>query len=318
MVAPEDTIAEIGRIYGMKRVVGLVWSGTDDPPTKGKLLADARRFVVRLYALDSESEARYHTEMIARLEDAGLRAESVVPTVDSAAYARIHALGFVTVHPKYAEIAMPQPCMPEDAAAWGAFVAAMHVTCELWRPSCAVPVSSMRDPPADLLGEATELATVDVRSLEVIKRFSDVIVGTCERLRKAEATQPVHGDLWPGNLLKSAQGLRAIDFREAGNGSRAVDMATAFRWLPWEENRQKAELLWRAWLSGYRREREPSEAELASVASLACLQHLWWLVQEARAASAGAKGYAQSAWYVRDHCQAIERLLRPTGGEHAR
>jgi Ser/Thr protein kinase RdoA (MazF antagonist) len=86
-----------------------------------------------------------------------------------------------------------------------------------------------------------------------------------------------------------------------------VDLATAFRWMPWRADRAGARASWRAWLSGYRGVREPPDAELRGVPPVACLQHLIWMIAEVGAVP---DGNPQASWYFEDHCSAIEDLIR--------
>jgi Ser/Thr protein kinase RdoA (MazF antagonist) len=121
----------------------------------------------------------------------------------------------------------------------------------------------------------------------------------------ALATHAVHGDLWPGNLLKGPHGLRAIDFAETGDGPSIIDLATAFRWMPWQEDREGASRLWAAWVGGYAESGEIFEVGLDVIPAVACLQHLVWMLREV----GSSQDLSTISWYVEDHCSAIQALL---------
>jgi Ser/Thr protein kinase RdoA (MazF antagonist) len=131
---------------------------------------------------------------------------------------------------------------------------------------------------------------------------SERIIGCWEG---ASSSQPVHGDLWPGNLLSGPHGLRAIDFAEAGGGPRTIDLATALRWMPWRDDPAGAARSWQAWLAGYTEAGTLSQAELDSVPHVACLQHLIWMEAEVGT----SLDLAESSWYIEDHCSAIRALM---------
>jgi Ser/Thr protein kinase RdoA (MazF antagonist) len=142
-----------------------------------------------------------------------------------------------------------------------------------------------------------------------VRRTRDILEGNAGRIiacwEGTRAAQPVHGDLWPGNLLAWPHGLRAIDFAEAGDGPRTIDMATAFRWVPWRDDPARAAVSWESWLAGYGEVGVISQAELDSIPPLACLQHLIWMIAEVVTST----GAAESSWYVEDHCSAVQALL---------
>lgn len=137
---------------------------------------------------------------------------------------------------------------------------------------------------------------------DILERASERIICCWEG---DSPIQPVHGDLWPGNLLLGPHGLRAIDFAEAGDGPRTIDLATACRWMPWRDDPAGAARSWEAWLAGYAQVGTFSQAELDSVPHLACLQHLIWMEAEVGASQDGA----ESSYYIEDHCSAIQALL---------
>ena len=135
-------------------------------------------------------------------------------------------------------------------------------------------------------------------------------LASLEALFNAGPVQAVHGDLWPGNLLQHDQSLRAVDFREAGQGSRAIDVANAFRWMPWRGSPDTARRQWRIWLDAYSAVIPLMLLETRTIPSLACLLEIHWLNVEATAATAGLPDYADRHVYVRDHHNALAAIVR--------
>lgn len=202
---------------------------------------------------------------------------------------------------------MSIPFGADDVRAWGRLAAIMHSACEHWHPSVWLRCQLLKTSPTVTLQRALEYAAHVPWCSEVLEKCGAEIISACEPNLDAKQFHPIHGDLWPGNMLKGASGLRAIDFSESGEGPRAMDLATAFRWMPWREDMMAADVLWRMWLSGYSEIREASDVELSSVPALACLQHLSWLVEEI--ANAGTIGSANGSWYIEDHCSAIKAIM---------
>ena len=120
---------------------------------------------------------------------------------------------------------------------------------------------------------------------------------------------PVHGDLWPGRVLKTKAGLKAIDFRMSGVGTAAIDMATAFRWMPWRTDAQLAAQTWRAWLDGYGAARPVASRDLGVVPALGALQCLHWLILEMAEAEQVGAPVEHELFYLRDHCESISALM---------
>ena len=304
--------AQIARCYGLKHIENLGWIGAEESLTTAKLRADGKDFIIRLYT--DMALVKFHTELMRRLESVGVNVEQVLPAASGKAYAVLTTGHIVTVFVRYRDPTMSIPFKEDDTRAWGRFVARMHTACQRWHPSVQVRAYLLQKSPQVILRQAMSFAAQIAHCRAILERFGTGIIAGCQRLLEDTAAfQPVHGDLWPGNLLKGSAGLRAIDFRESGDGPRAIDLATAFRWMPWSEDATLADALWRTWLAGYREVREPSEIEISSVSSLACLQQLRWLFAEASEASKGVPGYGAVSCYVEDHCANIEVLLSRAG-----
>ncbi len=87
----------------------------------------------------------------------------------------------------------------------------------------------------------------------------------------------IHSDLMPENLLIAADGVRLIDFDDAGFGWYLYDPASAL--LPYYGS-DLYETLLASWLGGYRSRRPLSDADLAELPTfllLRCFYALGWL-----------------------------------------
>lgn len=319
-----DTVYdEITCCYGFERIENLHWIRSDELCAIGRLRTDVQEFIVRLYKACSLCEpwtssygsgkdlAIYHTEFICWLESACVNVEHLIRTKSEVAYAFLSTGEIVTLFICYTDPSIPLPLGADDVRAWGRFVARMHAACERWHPSVQVKVRLLKMSPEVTLNRAMSFAAKLPKSRNILEKFGPDIVFGCQRLLDIEEFQPVHGDLWPGNLLKGPDGLRAIDFLESGDGPRAVDMATAFRWIC-GEYKEYTDLLWQAWLSGYSEICKPSALEIDSAPALACLQSLYWLIfetSEALKEGAETEGWSSPSFYVEDHCSTIETLL---------
>jgi Ser/Thr protein kinase RdoA (MazF antagonist) len=305
-IPPAEAIAAE---YGFGRVAVGEWIGSQ-PGRTARIRADGREYVARLYGPD-EAEARvpFLAELRDRLRACGLRVERTLRTAAGDAFSRLPSGGAMVLSVRHRGASMRVPFSQRDARRWGRFVARWRVACEGWDSAQRVPAGAVQTAPVALFQEAQSLAKDCDRARGILARWRDSIVVTCESAASDRALEPVHGDLWPGNLLAEARGLRAIDFRASGYAPGAFDVATAFRWMPWRKDTVQAGWRWRAWLSGYRSVRGATLPDLSGVPALACLQHLHFLTEEASAAQRGEPGYGDASWYVEDHCDAIDTLL---------
>jgi hypothetical protein len=86
-------------------------------------------------------------------------------------------------------------------------------------------------------------------------------------------------------------------------------MATAFRWMPWRDDPDRAAPLWQAWLDGYRSRRAPRDSDLRALPALAALQCAYWLCDEVGEALAEGAPKDELLWYVDDHCRTAAALM---------
>jgi len=87
----------------------------------------------------------------------------------------------------------------------------------------------------------------------------------------------IHADLMPENLIIAPDGVRLIDFDDAGFGWYLYDPASAL--LPYYDT-ERYEPLLGSWLSGYRSQRPLSDADLEELDTfllLRCFYGLGWL-----------------------------------------
>jgi Ser/Thr protein kinase RdoA (MazF antagonist) len=103
----------------------------------------------------------------------------------------------------------------------------------------------------------------------------------CERLARwgkaRERYGIIHADLMPDNLLLAADGVRLIDFDDAGFGWYLYDPASA---LLAYHGSDRYDTLLASWLGGYRSQRQLSDTDLAALPTfllLRCFYALGWL-----------------------------------------
>ncbi len=296
-------MVEMASPYGLGPVGDWRWVKEDESPAIAMLRAGGRRYVARLFSgEDALPRAAYISELALHLGSAGVVVEEVVRTASGEPFASPPSGMPMILSHFHPDSPLPVPFDADVARSWGRYVAVMHAACRDWCPPAPLPSPWLRDDPGTVLGRALGLARSTPSFRAMLEDASERIIRCWEG---APATQPVHGDLWPGNLLGGRQGLRAIDFAEAGEGPRTIDLATAFRWMPWRDNPAGAARSWEAWLAGYTEVGTLSQAELDAVPQVACLQHLIWMVAEVGASPGGA----ESSWYIEDHCSAVQALL---------
>jgi Ser/Thr protein kinase RdoA (MazF antagonist) len=300
-------IAEIAHSYEFRTVEDWRWLKEGESPAVAEIRADGRGYVARTFT--DETEAHRADDVAGlhlHLASAGVEAEEVVPDASGEPVCRLPSGVSIILSPFYPDSPVPLPFDEETARAWGRYVASMHAACRGWRPTFGLPSPWLRHDPVTVLGRALSITESSPTADGVLKGASERIIRCWDGGPPIHA---VHGDLWPGNLLKGPSGLRAIDFAEAGEGPSVIDLATAFRWMPWREDREGASRLWAAWLAGYTEGGELPDAELAAMSAVAGLQHVVWMITEV----GSSQDTATVAWYVEDHCSAIQALLTADG-----
>ena len=302
MTSTPKLVAEVAGSYGFS-VEDWRWVKQGESPSVAMFLADGRRFVARLFDDDTAApQAEYISQLGLHLRSVGVEAEEVARTASGEPFARLPGGVPVIVSRFYTDPPMTLPLEAEGVRVWGRYVSGLHDACRDWHAPSPLPSPWLRREPRTVLERALSLAAHSRGPRGILEMASERIIGCWEG---APSIQPVHGDLWPGNLLSGPHGLRAIDFAEAGGGPRTIDLATAFRWMPWSDDPAGAARSWEAWLAGYTEAGTLSQAELDSVPQVACLQHLIWMETEVGASPGGA----ESSWYIEDHCIAIQALL---------
>ena len=106
--------------------------------------------------------------------------------------------------------------------------------------------------------------------------------------------------------------LCAVGADECGLGPRANDLAVWFYWMPWKENRGRAEEQFGWVLRGYEEVLELSDEEKAAIPYLSALRHLWFMVKEVDERMQVGPGDEDEAmrFYVEDHCSGIEEAAQ--------
>ncbi len=296
-------VDEVACCFGLSSIDGWQWIKQGEWPAVAAFHADNRRFVARLFADETAApQAEYISQLGLHLASVGVEVEEVVRTASGEPFARLTSGVPVILSRYYTDRPMTLPLEAEGAQVWGRYVSVLHNACRDWPAPSPLPSRWVREHPGAILRRALDLARSSSSFASILAEASGRIIRCWE---ETPAIQPVHGDLWPGHLLGGPHGLMAIDFADAGDGPRTIDLATAFRWMPWRDDPAGATILWDAWLVGYAEAGTLSQAEFDAVPQVACLQHLIWLEAEVGT----APGEAESSWYVEDHCTAIQALL---------
>ena len=234
--------AEISFSYGLASIEGWRWIKRGESPAVATLHADGRRLVARLFADENAApRADYISQLNVHLRSVGVEAEEVVRTASWEPFARLSSGMPVILSRFYPDPPMPVPFGAERARAWGRYVSELHNACRDWHAPLPLPSPWLRREPRMVLERALALTANSRGSRGILEMASERIIGCWEG---GPSIQPVHGDMWPGNLLSGPHGLRAIDFAEAGQGPRTIDLATAFRWMPWRDDTAGAARSW--------------------------------------------------------------------------
>ena len=296
-------VAGMAYSYGLSSVEDWRWIKQGESPGVATFVGDGRRYVARLFSgEDALPRADYISELALHLGSSGVDVEEVVRTAWGEPFVRLQGGVPVVVSRFYPDSAHVYAVRCRRRPSLGAVRGedARRLPGLVSPRDAPEPVAAARAKggPRPGLGPAALLQ----EPRGIVERTS---VASSAAGREPRAARPVHGDLWPGNLLGGPHGLRAIDFAEAGDGPRTIDLATAFRWMPWRDDPAGATGLWSAWLSGYCEAGTISQAELDAVPAVACLQHLTWMIAEVRASTEAA----ETSWYVEDHCSEVQALL---------
>jgi Ser/Thr protein kinase RdoA (MazF antagonist) len=296
-------IAETANLCGLSSVEDWRWIKEGESPAVAELRAGGHRYVARIFSNETDvHRAAYIDELLLHLALHRVDAEEVVPTTSSEPVSHLTNGATVILSPYYSAPPVPVPFDEEDARAWGRYVAGLHAACRGRRPKYGLLTPWLRNDPATVGERALSITASFPMAHGALEDASKRIIGCWDG---ALATHTVHCDLWPANLLKGPHGLRAIDFAEAGVGPRIIDLAMAFRWMPWREDREGSSQLWATWLAGYLQDREMTDVELVAIPAVACLQQLVWMIKEV----CSSQDSSTIAWYVEDHCSAIQALV---------
>ncbi|MBT3270249.1 phosphotransferase [Candidatus Poribacteria bacterium] len=294
-----DLLPDIIRAYAPGDLSDIRWRYASDATIRlGSMRARGSRLLFRAYAgPEGPTKAIYHTEFIARLAEAGIPTEQLLPTTTGSLIASAGDMALV------ASTALDEPRLRLDRDAchrWGSLAARMHEACVGWRPSARVTAPMLRGGLRAAVQRAIRCATPVPACRAFLEGRAQEIADTCACALASGVDMPVHGDLWPGNILVSSDGLRPVDFVESGDGSPIIDFATAFRWTTVEA----PEPQWDAWIAGYEDVRPSLRGtELAALPAVASLQQMYWMCAEVE--EVAAIGEEEAAPYIEDHCSTI-------------
>ena len=293
-------------LYGLDAIESWRWVPAE-PEHVARFACEGREFALRV--CESESDVQYQADYMMELHRHDLAGERTVLTSQGEPHVTLsHEKILVLCHIEPGSL-MDVPFGAEGARTWGRLTAEIHLAGSRWRPQRSVKTLFARTAPDRALAEAERLAKLNDQCRETLDRHGNEIVRGARVAMAHDTPIPVHGDLWPGRILKTEAGLKAIDFRTSGIGPPAIDMATAFRWMPWRKDARLAAQTWRAWLDGYESVRPVVLRDLDVVPALGALQCLHWLVVEMTEAKQEGAPPEHEAFYLRDHSEAICALM---------
>lgn len=264
------------------------------------------RYVVRLYAGTDSPKARFLGQFLPFLQAHGVEAERIVRSQSGQPVSRLPSGESLIVYQFHPGSQLSTECQ-SDYQTWGRYVGRLHRVGQTFGATEEWPAPLTSLPAERWLADALagfRSVTAEAQILldcrpHILQVYSD----------PDACCVAVHGDLWPGNLLVGRDGPRAIDFADTGIAPLAVDLATAFRWLPWDRP-ELARQQWGWWLRAYEEEwRGPLPAQ-PTVAAWAMLQQVRYLVEEVESCLDGRDGPGvRPVDYVTDHAAKLRQLL---------
>lgn len=282
-----------------------------DPVREGLAFVESPsgRLVARIYSgKRTNDRASFIVELLKWLQAQGVLAEEIVSGKSGNGFTALDSDAVLVVF-RWREGTPFELTTLQDYYAWGAYMGRLHLATSRVQSITPynTPLTSME--PASLFAEAQRLSRLDPECEQVLLHLEERIVQGTRSAFAQGRTQPVHGDLWPGNLLQCGRGLAAIDFSESGLGPISIDVATAYRWMPWEQGHQ-ASSNWAAWFDGYSEECGDVQVKVEHVMTLAALQHLRFMIEEVNNCLNGfdTPG-ADPIEYVTDHVTSIRQFL---------
>lgn len=282
-----------------------------DPVREGLAFVESSsgRLVARRYTgKRANDRASFIVELLKSFQAQGVPAEEIISDKSGNGFTVLDSDAVLVVF-RWREGTPFKLTTLKDYHAWGAYMGRLHLAASRVQSISQynTPLTSME--PAALFAEAQRLSQLAPECEQVLLHLEARIVQGARSAFVQSRIQPVHGDLWPGNLLQCEGGLIAIDFSESGLGPVAVDVATAYRWMPWEQGHQ-ASSKWTAWVDGYNEECGDVQFEVEHVVTLAALQHLRFMIEEVNSC---LKGFdtpgVDPIEYVTDHVTNIRQFL---------
>jgi Ser/Thr protein kinase RdoA (MazF antagonist) len=190
----------------------------------------------------------------------------------------------------------------------GRLLAAMHRATAGWRPDFRRVAWNYSVSANQAVGRIKSWSLLLADDLAFLARIAAKVA---EGLSKLDVGQEVviHGDPWYGNLLLCDGRLMAVDFTACGFGPRAGDIAVWFYWTVYRFGLDGWREPFDAVLSGYEALGPLDRREKLVIPHLACLRHLWFLVEEVEERMAIApKDREAVTFYIRDHVSAIRTI----------
>ncbi|MCG3769177.1 MAG: Homoserine kinase [Nitrosomonadaceae bacterium] len=282
-----------------------------DPVREGLAFVESPsgRLVARIYSgRRAYDRASFVVALLKGIQAQGVPVEEIVSDKSGNGFTALDSAAVLVVF-RWSEGTPFKLTTLQDYHAWGAYMGRLHLATGRVQSICQynTPLTSMD--PASLFAEAQRLSRLSPECEQVLLSLETRIVQGARSAFLQSRTQPVHGDLWPGNLLQCDGGLIAIDFSESGLGPIALDVATAYRWIPWEQGNQ-ASSNWAAWFDGYNEEYGDVQVEVEHVMTLAALQRLRFMIEEVNNCLNGLDTPGvDPTEYVTDHVTNIRRFL---------